>query len=218
MSSKLMAMVRRALRERQRVECRSCDGQGETGPDGPFNPETVLWVAGRPGMMIIGGDGQPREAAVGEVLRSPCSVCNGDGSVLSEVDWASMPKLIRKLADMPYTGLEPPRDDWVGRLLELGGQALLDARDAFPATRVDERGSHSISGMRRLDPRTVIRTLFRARWRAALLDGLHDVINSRGWMPVSTLDRTQGTHPGKRSAYNLHPRWRRAHLAQELPF
>jgi hypothetical protein len=143
--------------EGQPSDCLGCDGIGETGPGLAITPHTRISVVAVPGLTIIGEDGQPREAAVGESIRGRCPTCRGTGhnltGVLPKITWSTAVAVV--VADSqrtPSARDDRSRSEWTRRLYDEDRDLsdLVDtipipgehARFGGPATRVVDRGKH----------------------------------------------------------------------------
>jgi len=136
-------------------ECEGCGGHGETGPGVPPLPGQRVATVAVPGVMIVGDDGQPREAVIGEAILGPCPDCNGTGhnlrGVLPELEWgpAIRRRYFDSLAHAPGTPGSPwlrQNAGWISSLQkswELPDPALsIDPDTVAAITRCVPRGEH----------------------------------------------------------------------------
>lgn len=93
-----------------------CCGRGETGPEWTAPAGAVIRIVIQPGVQVVGADGQPREAAIGEHVIGPCAACNGTGHNLR--------------------GTLPPLPEETMRALLRGGRRIRGAR--FDTAIVDD--------------------------------------------------------------------------------
>jgi hypothetical protein len=139
----------------QPSECPVCSGRGETGPEWAAPAGAVIRIVIRPGVQVVGADGQPREAAIGEHVRGSCAACNGTGHNLR----GTLPPLPEEtmLALRPRMRGESIHDlaRSVGELLVPALRGLTDdlARytdDVRDLMRVDPRVEQALRGGQRI--------------------------------------------------------------------
>jgi hypothetical protein len=96
----------------QASECWGCTGHGETGPSLPAGPETWVARVSGPGVLVVGDDGNSREAEIGEHVRAQCPTCRGTGhnlaGVLPELEHPQDQRVVPRGQHRIGTPDEPP--------------------------------------------------------------------------------------------------------------